>query len=145
MVVYPLLCTGNLLIQTSTYSWIATINSLPSLVLSTPSPIGPKLCAVILSCSNKKKNTSGKLSLKANIPSGLWTRWRKGSTGLVVRPLMGLTTRVLIVPLLPPEKLRVRVTYSYPTHKVFVKVSKRSVVGMGSKLTSKVAVPSRTS
>ena len=34
---------------------------------------------------------------------------------------------------------------SYPTHKVFVKVSKRSVVGMASKFTSKVATPSRTS
>ena len=31
-----------------------------------------------------------------------------------------------------------------PTHKVFVKVSKRSVVGMASKLTSKVAEPSKT-
>ena len=72
--------------------------------------IGPKLCAVILSCSNKKKNTPGKLSPNANIPSGLWTRWRKGSTGLPVRPLMGLTTRVPMVPLLPPEKLRVRAT-----------------------------------
>ena len=31
---------------------------------------------------------------------------------------------------------------SYPTHEVFVKVSKRSVVDMASKLTSKVAEPS---
>ena len=54
MVVYPLLCTGNPLIQTSTYIGIATTISLPSLVLSTPSPIGPKLCAVILSCSKKE-------------------------------------------------------------------------------------------
>ena len=38
----------------------------------------------------------------------------------------------------------VRVTLSYPTHKVFVKVSKRSVVGMASKLTSKVAELSKT-
>ena len=51
MVIYPLLCTGNPLIQTSTYSGIAITTSLPSLVLSTPSPIGPTLCAVILSCS----------------------------------------------------------------------------------------------
>ena len=58
---------------------------------------------------------------------------------------MGLITRVLTVPLLPPEKLRVRATLLYPTHKVFVKVSTRSVVGMVSKLTSKVAAPSRTS
>ena len=32
------------------------------------SPIGLKLCAAILSCSNKKRNTSGKLSPNANIP-----------------------------------------------------------------------------
>ena len=32
MVVYPLLCTGNLPIETSTYSGIATITSLPSSV-----------------------------------------------------------------------------------------------------------------
>ena len=56
---------------------------------------------------------------------------------------MGLTTRVP-QGLLPPEKLRVRATLSYPTHKVFLKVSKRSVVGMASKLTSKVVAPSRT-
>ena len=58
---------------------------------------------------------------------------------------MGITTMVLMVPLLPPKKLRVRGTKSYPAHKDFVKVSKRSVVGMVSKLTSKVAAPSKTS
>ena len=145
MVVYPLLCTGSQLIQTSTYSGIATITSLPSLVSLTPSPIGPKLCAAILSCLSKKKEYLRKALTKCKYPSGLWTKWRKGSTGLPFRLLMGLTTRVLIVPLLPPEKLRVWVIWSYPTHKVFVKVSKRSVVGMVSKLTSKVAVPSKTS
>ena len=71
MVVYPLLCTGSQLIQTSTYSGIATITSLPNLVSSTPSPIRPKQCAAILSCSNKKKNISGRLSPNASIPSGL--------------------------------------------------------------------------
>ena len=49
------------------------------------------------------------------------------------------------VPNLPPMKLKTRVTLSYPTHKVFVKVSKRSVVDMAFKPTSKVAEPSRTS
>ena len=44
--------------------------------------------------------------------------------------------------LLPLERLRVRAKLSYTTHKVFVKVSKRSVVDMASKLTSKVAAPS---
>ena len=69
-----------------------------------------KQSAAILSCSNKKKNISGRLSLNASIPSGIWTKWRKGLTSLPVSPLMGLTTRVLTVPLLPPEKSRLRVT-----------------------------------
>ena len=46
---------------------------------------------------------------------------------------------------LPPMKLKTRVTLSYPTHKVFVKASKRSVVGMEFKSTSKVAEPLRAS
>ena len=58
---------------------------------------------------------------------------------------MRLTTRVPQVPLLPLEKSGVRATLSYPTHKVFVKASKRSVVDTASKLTSKVEAPSRTS
>ena len=37
------------------------------------------------------------------------------------------------------------VPVKFPTHKVFVKVSKGSVVGMASKLTSRVALPSKTS
>ena len=48
---------------------------------------------------------------------------------------MGATTLTS----LPTMKCKVRATLSYPTHKVFVKVSERSVVGMASKLTSKVA------
>ena len=53
---------------------------------------------------------------------------------------MGATT----LPSLPTMECKVRVTLSYPTHKVFVKVSERSVVDMASKLTSKVAEPSKT-
>ena len=53
---------------------------------------------------------------------------------------MGATTR----PSLLTMKCKTRVTLSNPTYKVFVKVSKRSVVGMASKLTSKVAEPSKT-
>ena len=104
-----------------------------------------KLCEAILSCSNKKRNTSEKLSPNANMLNGFCTKWRKDSTGHSVRPLMGLTTRVPQALLLPLEKSRVRAILSYPTCKVFVKVSKRSVADMASKLTSKVAVPSRTS
>ena len=81
------------------------------------------------------------LSPNANIPNGLWTRWRKDSTGLPVRSLMGLTTKALQLPNLSLMKLKIRVLLSYPTHKVFVKVSKRSVAGMAFKPTSKVAGP----
>ena len=84
--------------------------------------------------------TSGRLSPTANILNGLWTRWRKDSTGLPGRLMMGETT----VPNLPTMKCKIKATLSYPTHKVFVKVSKRSVVGMASKLTSRVAEPSKT-
>ena len=41
--------------------------------------------------------------------------------------------------------VKTRVTLSYPTYKVFVKASKRSVVGMAFKPTSKVAEPLRAS
>ena len=58
---------------------------------------------------------------------------------------MGLTTKAPQLPNLSPMKLKVRVTLSYPTNKVFVKVSKRSVVVMAFKPTSKVAGPSRNS
>ena len=53
------LCTGNLPTLTSTYSGMVTITSQPSLVLSTPSSIGPKQCAAILSFSTKRRPTSG--------------------------------------------------------------------------------------
>ena len=131
---------GNPHIQTSIYSGTATITSQPNSVSSKPSPTGPPPCAVILSCFKKKRSTSGKLSLIVITLNGLWTRWIKGLTGLPDRSMMGATA----VPSLPTMECKVRVILSYPTHKVFVKVSKRSVVDMTSKLTSKVAEPSKT-
>ena len=140
MVLCPSLYTGNLHIQTSIYSGTATITSQPSLVSSKPSPIGPPLYAAILRWFKKKRITSGKLSPNAITPNGPWTRWRKDLTGLPDRLMMGATT----LPSLPTLMFKVRVTLSYPTHKVFVKVSERSVVGMASKPTSRVAEPSKT-
>ena len=58
---------------------------------------------------------------------------------------MGPATKALELPKMPPMKSKLRVTLSYPTHKVFVKASKRSVVDMTFKPTSKVAGPSGTS
>ena len=145
MVHYLSLCKGNPHTLTSTYSGIVTITSQPNLVSSTPSPIGPLQCAASLSCSNKKRTTSGRLSPNANILNGLCTRWRKDSTGLPVRSMMGLTAKALQLPNLSAMKLEIRVTLSYPTHKVFVKASKRSVVDMAFKPTSNVAGPSKDS
>ena len=133
MVLCPSLYTGNLHIQTSIYSGTVTITSQPSSVSSKPSPIGPPLCAAILSCFKKKRTTSGKLSPNVITSNGPWTRWRKDSTSLPDRLMMGAT----ILPSLPTMECKVRATLSCPTHKVFVKVSKGSVVDMASKLTSK--------
>ena len=58
---------------------------------------------------------------------------------------MELITMAPQLPKLPPIKSKLMVTLSYPTHKVFVKASKRSVVDMTFKPISKVATPSRTS
>ena len=58
---------------------------------------------------------------------------------------MGLTTKAPQLPKVPRMELQPRVTLSYPTHKVFVKVSKRYVVDMASRPTSKVAQPSKAS
>ena len=62
-------------------------------------------------CSNpellqKKRITSGKLSLNANIPNWLWTRWREDSTGLPGRLLMGAPT----MPKLPTMKWKTKGT-----------------------------------
>ena len=66
-------------------------------------------------CSNPELLKQEKEHLRKALTQCKYPDWaldkvEKGSTGLPVRPLMGLTTRVLTVPLLPPEKLRVRVT-----------------------------------
>ena len=144
MVAYPSLCTGNPHIQTSTYSGIATITSQPNSVSSISSPIGPKQCAAGLSCLNKKWTTSGRPSLNANILNGLWTKWRKDSSSLPLRSLMGLITKAPQLPKLSPMKTNKKGTLSYPAHKVFLKASKRSLVDMAFKPTSKVAVSSKT-
>ena len=136
---------GNLHTLTGTYSGIVTITSQPNLVSFTPSPIEPKQCVASLHCSNRKRTTSRGLSLNVSILNGLWTRWRKASTGLPVRLVMGLTTKAPQLPKVPPMESKPRVTLSYPTHKVFVKVSKGYVVHMASRSTSKVAKPSKTS
>ena len=58
-----------------------------------------------------------------------------------VRLLMEPATRALQVPSLLPKKLKLKVTLLYPTHKVSVRVSRRTVVDMAFKPTSKVVIP----
>ena len=48
--------------------WDSHHNLSAKLVSSTPSPIGPKQCVAILSCSNKKKNISRKALTKCKYP-----------------------------------------------------------------------------
>ena len=57
---------------------------------------------------------------------------------------MGLTTKVPQVPSPPPMKLKLRVILLYLTHKVSVKVTRRSLGGMPYRPTSRVVIPSRT-
>ena len=57
---------------------------------------------------------------------------------------MGLTTRAPQVSSLLAMKLKPKVTLLYHTHKVSVKASRRSVVGMAYRPTSKVVIPSGT-
>ena len=96
-------------------------------------------------CSNpellqKKKQHLRKALTKCNYPKWALDKVEKRLNRSTRQVNEGATT----LPSLPTMECKVRVTLSYPTHKVFVKVSKGSVVDMASKLTSRVAKPSKT-
>ena len=135
MVLCPLLYTGNLHIQTSIYSGDSHHHlSAKFSVIQTLSHSASTMCSNP-ELLQKEKEHLRKALTKCNYPKWLLTRWRKDSTSFPDKSMMGAT----IMPNLPTMECKVRVILSYPTHKVFVKVSKRSVVDMASKLTSKVA------
>ena len=101
-------------------------------------------------CSKPELLQQEKDHLRKALTKCKYLKWasdkvRKDSTGLLVRSMMGLTTKALQLPNLPLMMLKTRVTLSYPTHKVFVKASKRSVVDVAFKPTSKVERPSKAS
>ena len=90
-------------------------------------------------CSNpevlqKEKEQLRKALTKCNYPKWALDKVEKRLNRSTRQVNEGAT----ILPSLPTMECKVRVTLSYPTHKVFVKVSKRSVVDMASKLTSRV-------
>ena len=96
-------------------------------------------------CSNpellqKEKEHLRKALTKCRYPKWALDKVEKRLNKSSSQVNIGATT----MPSLPTKECLVRVTLSYPTHKVFVKVSKGSVVGMASKLTSKVAELSKT-
>ena len=138
-----LLYTGNLPTQAKIYSGTAASTYQQNSVINTFT-IGPKQCVAILSFSTKKWITSGRHSSNANTLNGLWTRWKKGLTGLPGRLLMGLTIRTLQVPSPPPMKLKPRVILLYFIHKVSMKALRRSLGSMAYRPTSKVVAPSKT-
>ena len=117
-------------IQTSTCSGIVTITSQPNLVSSTPSPIGPKQCVASLSCSNRKRTTSGRLSPNANILKLALDKVEKRLNRSTSEVIDGVNNhRHYSCSTCHQWHSKIRVILSYPTHKVFVKASERSVVG----------------
>ena len=104
----------------------------------------PKQCVAILTFSTKRRITSERFSPNVNTLNHLCTRWRKGLTGPPGRLLMGPATRAPWVPSPPSMTLKPRVIFLYLTHKVSVKVPRRSVGGMAYRLPSKVVIPSGT-
>ena len=114
--------------------------------------------SVVLTLSHRAKTVCSKPELlqqekdhlrkaltKCKYPKWALDKVEKRLNKSTMRSLMGLITKALHVPKLSLAKFKLRATLSYPTHKVFVKVSKRSVVDMAFKPTLKVAVPSKTS
>ena len=135
------LCTGNLPTQTSTYSETVTTTSQPCF-------------SVIHTLSHRAQTVCGNPELlhkeKTHLRNALTQcKYPKLALDKVERSLprgflMGLTTRAPQVPCLLPMKLKQKITLSYFTHKVSVKVSRRSVGGMAYRPTSKVVIPSGT-
>ena len=95
-------------------------------------------------CSNpellqKEKDHLRKALIKCKYPKWALDKVEKRLNRSSRQANDGATT----MPSLLTMECKTRGTLSYPTHKVFVKVSKRSVVRMASKFTSKVAESSK--
>ena len=139
MVLCPYLYTGNPHIQTSISSGTATITSLPSLVSSKPSPQGFTMCSNP-ELLQKEKEHLRKVLTKCNYPK--WAldkvekRLNKSSSQVNDRGNQNAQSANQGV----PSKGHIVIPYTQG----LCEVSKRSVVGMASKLTSKVAELSKT-
>ena len=141
MVLCPSLYTGNLHIQTSIYSGTVTITSQPSSVSSKPSPIGlPQWCSNP-ELLQKEKQHLRKALTKCNYPKWALDKVEKrlnrstrqvndgGNNPAQAWPTMEVQSKGHIV---------------IPYTQGLCESIKRSVVDMASKLTSRVAKPSKT-
>ena len=133
--------TGNPHIQTGIYSGTFTITSQPSLVSSKPSPTGLPPCAVILSCFIKKRSTSGKLSPNVTTPNGALDKVEKRLNRSSRQVNDGGNNNAQSANHGVQSKGHIVIPY---TQGLCEKYQKGSVVDMASKLTSKVAEPSKT-
>ena len=82
---------------------------------------------------------------KCKYPKWALDRVEKRLNGSTSEVIDGVNSRGNTVVRAVTNEVKIKVILSYPTYKVSVKASKRSVVDMAFKPTSKVAAPSRTS
>ena len=140
MVLCPSLYTGNPHTLTSIYSGTVTITS--SAKFSVIQTLSHRFSTV---CSNpellqKEKDHLRKALTKCKYPKRALDKVEKRLNRSSRQVVDGGNNNAQSA----NHGVKTKGTLSYPTHKVFVKASKRSVVGMASKLTSKVAEPSKT-
>ena len=141
---YLPLCTGNLHILTSTYSGIVTITSAKFSVINTLSHRAKTVCSKPELLQQEKDHLRKALT-KCKYPKWALDKVEKRLNRTTSEVIDGANNLGTTAAQAVTNEVKIRVTLSYPTHKVFVKASKRSVVGKAFKPTSKVGRPSRPS
>ena len=145
MVNYPSLYTGNPHIQTNTYSGIVTITSQPNLVSFTPSPIGlKKVCSKHQLLLQEKEHLRKALT-KYKYPKWALDKVEKRLNKSTSEVIDGANNQGNTAAQSVTSEVKTKGHIVIPMQKVFVKVSKRSVLDMAFKPASKVEVPSKYS
>ena len=112
---------------------------------STSSPIGPPTVCSKPELLQKEKDHLRKALTKCKYPKWALDKMEKRLNRSTSEVTDGANNQGTTAAQPVTNEVKIRVMLSYPTHKIFMKVSKRSVVGMAFKPTSKVAGPSRPS
>ena len=145
IVAYPSLCTGNLHIQTSTYSGIAIITFQPNSVSSIPSPIGPQTVCSSPGLLQQEMGHLRKALTQCKYPKWALDKVEKMLNKSTSEATDGVNKQGTTGTQAVTNEVKPKGHIVIPTHQGFVKVSRGSVVDMAFKPTSKVAAPSRTS